>query len=57
MNKKVRDQMKATFEAAEQTGKKVYYHFEGEPAQSVIDKLHEYSQRYGIDVHIDTDPL
>lgn len=57
VNKKVRDQMKATFEAAQQTGRKVYYHFEGEPAQSVIDKLHEYSQRYGIDVHIDTDPL
>ncbi|MEC0202813.1 restriction endonuclease fold toxin [Paenibacillus lautus] len=57
VNKKVRDQMKATFEAAEQTGRKVYYHFEGEPAQSVIDKLHEYSQRYGIEVHIDTDPL
>ncbi|WP_258394692.1 restriction endonuclease fold toxin [Paenibacillus sp. MDMC362] len=57
VNKKVRDQMKATFEAAEQTGRKVYYHFEGEPAQSVIDKLHEYSQRYGIEVHVDTDPL
>lgn len=57
VNKKVRDQMKATFEAAEQTGRRVYYHFEGEPAQSVIDKLHEYSQRYGIEVHIDTDPL
>lgn len=42
--------MKATFEATKQTGKKVYYQFEGTPAQSVIDKLYEYSERYGIEV-------
>jgi hypothetical protein len=53
----VRDQMKATFEAAQETGKDVYYHFEGQPAQSVIDKLNEYSGRYGIKVIIDTNPL
>lgn len=57
VNKSVRDQMKATFEAAQETGRKVYYHFEGQPAQSVIDKLNEYSSRYGIDVVIDTNPL
>jgi RHS repeat-associated protein len=57
VNKSVRDQMKATFEAAQETGRKVYYHFEGQPAQSVINKLNEYSQRYGIDVVIDTNPL
>lgn len=57
LNKSVRDQMKATFDAAQETGKKVYYHFEGKPAQSVIDKLYEYSQRYGVDVVIDMTPL
>ncbi len=57
LNKSVRDQMKATFEAAQETGRKVYYHFEGQPAQSVIDKLNEYSSRYGIEVVIDTKHL
>ena len=57
LNKSVREQMKATFEAAKQTGKKVYYQFEGTPAQSVIDKLYEYSERYGVEVIIDTNPL
>lgn len=57
VNKSVRDQMKTTFEAAQETGRKVYYHFEGQPAQSIINKLNEYSQRYGIDVVIDTTPL
>jgi len=57
LNLKVRKQMKAAFEAARQTGKKVYYHFNGTPAQSVIDKLQEYSKRYGIDVIIDTRPF
>jgi len=57
VNKSLRDQMKATFEAAKDTGRSVYYHFEGNPAQSVIDKLHEYSERYGIEVVIDTIPL
>ncbi|MEK3731592.1 WXG100 family type VII secretion target [Paenibacillus sp. FSL M8-0334] len=57
VNKSIRDQMKATFEAAQETGRKVYYHFEGQPAQSVIDKLNEYSSRYGIEVIIDTKPL
>ncbi|MNI74025.1 hypothetical protein D3C73_1300870 [compost metagenome] len=57
VNKSVRDQMKATFEAAQETGREVYYHFEGQPAQSVIDKLIEYSNKYGIDLVIDTKPL
>lgn len=57
MNKKVRNQMKAVFEAAKETGRSVYYHFEGQPAQSIIDKLHEYSARYGVPVIIDTKPL
>lgn len=57
LNKDVRNQMKATFETAKQTNKKVYYQFEGEPHQSVIRKLQEYSERYGIEVIIDTKPL
>lgn len=42
---------------AKETRKKVYYQFEGQPAQNIIDKLYEYSKRYGIDVIIDTTPL
>ncbi|MFC9711767.1 RHS repeat-associated core domain-containing protein [Paenibacillus sp. NPDC056933] len=57
VNKNVRNQMKATFDAAKETGRKVYYHFEGQPAKSVIDKLFEYSSRYRIEVIIDIKPL
>ena len=57
LNKSVRGQMKAAFEADKQTGKEVYYQFEGTPAQSVTDKLYEYSEGYGVDVIIDTDPF
>ncbi|OCG47501.1 hypothetical protein A9G35_03730 [Gilliamella sp. Choc5-1] len=57
LNKSVRNQMKATFEAAKETNRSAYYHFEGEPAKSVINKLHEYSKRYGVKLVIDTKPL
>lgn len=57
LNLAVRNQMKATFEAAKETGRSVYYHFEGAPNQSVIQKLSEYSIRYGVPVIIDTIPL
>ena len=57
LNAAVRNQMKATFEAAKETNRSVYYHFEGQPAQSVINKLNEYSKRYGVKVVIDTKPL
>lgn len=57
VNKTVRSQMKATFEAAKKYGRTVYYQFEGMPSQEVIDKLYEYSNRYGVDVVIDTHPL
>lgn len=49
--------MKATFEAAKNYGRKVYYQFEGVPSQEVIDKLYEYSNRYGVEVVIDTEQL
>ena len=57
LNPKVRSQMKATFEAALAHDKIVYYQFEGMPNQCVIDKLYEYSARYGVEVIIDTNPL
>ncbi|CAK7020037.1 MAG: hypothetical protein MESAZ_02481 [Saezia sanguinis] len=53
----LRNQMRATFEAAKATDRSVYYHFNGLPAQDVIDKLNEYSQRYGVRVVIDTNPF
>ena len=45
--------MKATFEAAKKYERKVYYQFEGIPSQEVLDKLYEYSERYGVEVIID----
>ncbi len=52
-NKKFRKQAKATFDAAKETGRKVYFEFDGLPAQEVIDKLNEYSTRYGVPIIID----
>ncbi|MEO0594429.1 MAG: restriction endonuclease fold toxin [Myxococcota bacterium] len=52
-----RVQAKEVFEAAKATGRKVYYHFDGEPGREVIDKLKEYSRRYGVEVVIDFAPL
>ena len=57
VNKTVRTQMKATFEAAKKYERKIYYQFEGIPSQEVLDKLYEYSERYGVEVIIDTEPL
>ena len=55
INKKFRSQAKATFEAAKQTGRKVYFHFDGPPEEGVIKKIHEYESRYGIEAKIDTE--
>ena len=57
LNAAVRNQMKAKFEAAKETNRSVYYHFEGLPAQPVINKLNEYNKRYDVKVVIDTKPL
>lgn len=57
LNAAVRNQMKATFEVAKETNRSIYYHFEGQVAQSVINKLNEYIKRYGVKVVIDTKPL
>jgi hypothetical protein len=48
-----RNQAKATFEAAKQTGREVYYEFESQPSQNVIEKLREYEQRYEVKLNID----
>ena len=48
-----RAQAKATFEAAKELGKKPYFHFDGPPDSSVINKLAEYGRRYGIKPVID----
>lgn len=53
-----RKQAKATFEAAQQTGRDVYYHFEGgSPSSAIVDKLNEYSRRYNVKVIIDSRSL
>lgn len=48
-----RNQAKATFEAAKQTEREVYYEFESQPSQQVIEKLREYEQRYKVKLNID----
>jgi hypothetical protein len=52
-----RNQAKATFEAALNTGRTPYFHFEGPPGPGVISKLQEYGNRYGVHPVIDTVPL
>lgn len=43
-------QAKRTFEVAKETGRKVIYRFDSEPAPEVITKLNEYSERYGVEL-------
>ena len=52
-----RRQAKATFEAAKATGRSVYYQFNGPPGSGVIEKLQQYSQRYGVPITVDTTPF
>jgi hypothetical protein len=52
-----RQQAKRAFEAARQTGRKVYFHFNGEPCRDIIRKLQEYQRRYGVEMVIDTEVL
>ncbi|MDH3976767.1 MAG: hypothetical protein OEV42_21095, partial [Deltaproteobacteria bacterium] len=54
---KFRKQAKATFEAAKETNKKVYFHFEGQPSKEVLNKISEYADRYGVEYIIDTKTL
>ncbi|MFF5435847.1 restriction endonuclease fold toxin, partial [Streptomyces griseofuscus] len=57
MGSALRNQAKATFEYAIQSGRTPYFHFDGEPGPGVIAKLQEYGRRYGIEPVIDTKPL
>ncbi|HML19175.1 MAG TPA: restriction endonuclease fold toxin, partial [Candidatus Dependentiae bacterium] len=57
IDKGFRIQAKRAFEAARQTGRKVYFHFNGEPCRDIIRKLQEYQRRYGIEMIIDTEIL
>ena len=52
-----RQQAKRTFEAAKQTGRKVYFHFDGQPSSEIISKLNKYQKKYSIEMIIDTKPL
>ncbi|MFE9304838.1 putative T7SS-secreted protein [Streptomyces sp. NPDC006856] len=57
MGSALRNQAKATFEYAIQSGRTPYFHFDGEPGPGVVNKLKEYGRRYGIEPVIDTTPL
>jgi hypothetical protein len=51
-------QAKVRFDIARQTGRAVYYHFEGGPPRaSILDDLERYAERYDVRLVIDTDPL
>lgn len=57
LNKKFRDQAKATFELAGASGRTPYFHFESPPGLGVLKKIDEYAQRYGTQPVIDIGPL
>jgi hypothetical protein len=57
INKAFRAQARATFQAAWETGRSVYYHFEGPPLPGVIKKLEQYSAECHVRLVIDTDPF
>ncbi|WP_315742546.1 restriction endonuclease fold toxin [Paenibacillus suaedae] len=46
LDKQFRKQAKATIEAANETDRKAYFHFEGEPDNRVLRQLNEYAARY-----------
>jgi hypothetical protein len=52
-----RNQAKAVFQAARDNRKIAYFHFEGAPSKEFLDKLAEYSKRYGVKYIVDTKPL
>ncbi|MBT2765373.1 WXG100 family type VII secretion target [Paenibacillus sp. ISL-20] len=57
LDKQFRKQAKATIEAAIETGRKAYFHFEGKPDDRVIRQLQEYAERYEVEIIIDTKTL
>ncbi|NEB82141.1 type IV secretion protein Rhs, partial [Streptomyces sp. SID14478] len=57
MGSAFRNQAKATFERAIESGRTPYFHFEGQPTAEVVSKLQDYGRRYGLDPVIDISPL
>ena len=56
-DQKGRKQARATFEAARDNNKSVYYYFNGSAHSDTIRKLNEYSKEYNVELIIDTKPL
>jgi len=50
-----KEQAKATFDAAKQTGREVFYKFDGKPGAKVIEKLEQYSKQYEVKLTIKWD--
>jgi hypothetical protein len=57
LNRAFRNQAKATFEVALQSGRTPYFQFDGQPGPGVLQTLGRYADRYGIEPVIDLTPL
>jgi hypothetical protein len=57
LNHAFRNQAKATFEVALQSGRTPYFQFDGPPGPGVLHALSRYADRYGIEPVIDLTPL
>lgn len=57
LNQAFRNQAKATFEVALQSGRTPYFQFDGPPGPGVLRTLSRYADRYGIEPVIDLTPL
>ena len=57
LNQAFRNQAKATFEVALQSGRTPYFQFDGPPGPGVLPTLSRYADRYGIEPVIDLTPL
>jgi hypothetical protein len=57
INQRWRTEAKATFEAALETGKTPYFHFESQPGPDLLRRLNDYAARYGITPVIDISPF
>jgi hypothetical protein len=57
LSQQFRNQAKATFEAAIQSGKTPYFQFDGPPGPGVLSALQRYDARYGVTAIVDLTPL
>ena len=57
LSQSFRNQAKARFEVALQSGRTPYFQFDGPPGQGVLHTLSRYAERYGIEPVIDLTPL